>query len=113
MELKVSQEDGYVLAATVGPIDDSAKELFKELLHPLVGQRGTKLVLDLSQSKFINSNGIGQLVALAVNANTNGSRIILSACSPFVAVVLDRSKLNTFFAMADSVPEAIRLILNG
>jgi anti-anti-sigma factor len=113
MELKVCHEEGYVLAATVGPIDDSAKDLFRELLHPLVGQRGTKLVLDLSQSKFINSNGIGQLVQLTVNANTNGSRIILSACSPFVAVVFGRSKLNNFFEMADNVPDAIRRILNG
>jgi anti-anti-sigma factor len=113
MELKVCHEEGYVLAATVGPIDDSAKELFREWLHPLVGQKGTKLVLDLSQSKTVNSNGIGQLVQLAVNANTNGTRIILSACSPFVAVVFDRSKLNKFFEMADSVPDAVRRILNG
>jgi anti-anti-sigma factor len=113
MELEVSHEEGYVLAATVGPIDDSAKELFREWLHPLVGQKGTKLVLDLSQSKSVNSNGIGQLVQLAVNANTNSSRIILSACAPFVAVVFDRSKLNKFFEMADSVSDAIRRILNG
>jgi hypothetical protein len=51
MELKVSHEEGYVLAATVGTVDDAARELFRESLHPLVGQSGTNLVLDLSQSK--------------------------------------------------------------
>jgi len=113
MELKISHEEGYILAATVGPIDDSARDQFKELLYPLMGQNGTRLVLDLSQSKFINSLGIGQLVSLAVHANTNGSRIILSACTPFVAVVLDRSKLNRFFEIADSIPEAIRSVLKA
>jgi anti-anti-sigma factor len=106
MELKVSRESGYVLGATVGAIDDSAQELFREHLHPLVAERGTRLVLDLSQSAFLNSSGIGQLVSLAAHANSCGSRLILAACTPFVGQVLDRCKLNRFFEMAASVSEA-------
>jgi anti-anti-sigma factor len=111
MQLKVSHEDGCVLGATTGPIDDSAKELFHEYLHPLVTQRGTKVVVDLSQSNFITSNGISQLVSLAVHANSSGSRVILAACSPFISAVLERCKLNTFFEMADSVAEAVGRLL--
>ena len=107
MELNVSHEDGYVLAVTTGPIDESAKPLFAEYLHPLVGERGTNVVIDLSQSNFITSNGIGQLVSLATHANTNGSHVVLAACSPFIALTLDRCKLNRFFDMARTVPEAI------
>jgi anti-anti-sigma factor len=112
MELKVCYEEGYVVAATIGAIDDSAREAFREWLHPLVGQGGAKLVLDLSESKYINSNGIGSLVSLVVHANTSGSRVVISACSPFVAVVLGRSKLDTFFNMAETVPDAIRMVLD-
>ena len=111
MELKTSHEEGYVLAATVGTIDDTARELFNESLHPLVGQSGTSVVLDLSQSNLINSDGIGQLVSVVTHANTSGSRVVLAACSPFISEVLDRNKLNTFFEMADSVPDAIRRVL--
>ncbi len=111
MELKVSHEEGYVLAATLGTVDDTARELFKESLHPLVGQSGTKLVLDLSQSSYIDSDGVGQLVSVVIHANASGSRVVLAACTPFISEVLDRSKLNTFFKMADSVPCAIRLVL--
>jgi anti-anti-sigma factor len=110
MELHVSHEDGYVLASTIGPIDDDAKELFREYLHPLVGQRGTKVILDLSQSNFISSNGIGQLVSLVAHANTNSSRVILAACTSFVAIVLGRCKLDKFFELTDSVPEAIQKV---
>ena len=84
---------------------------FRESLHPLVGQSGTNVVLDLSQSNFINSSGIGQLVSLVTHANTSGSRVVLAACSPFISEVLNRCKLNRFFEMADSVPDAIRLVL--
>ncbi len=83
MELKVSHEEGYVLASTIGAFNDAAKELFRESLHPLVGQSGTNVVLDLSQSNYITSDGIAQLISVVAHANTNGSRIVLAACSPF------------------------------
>ncbi len=111
MELKVSHEDGYVLAATTGAVDDSARQLFRESLHPLVGNGGAKVVLDLSQSNYITSEGIGQLISLVAHANTNGSKVVLAACSPFISVVLERCKLNKFFDAAESVPEAIRQVL--
>jgi anti-anti-sigma factor len=112
MELNVSHEDGYVLAATTGPIDDSAKPLFAEYLHPLVAERGTKVVIDLSQSNLITSNGIGQLVSLVTHANTNGGHVVLVACSPFISITLEHCKLNRFFDMADSVPDAIHQLLD-
>ncbi len=110
MELTVSHESGYVLASTMGAIDDSAGELFREYLHPLIGQRGTRLVLDLSKSNFVTSPGLGQLVSLVVHANTNSSQVVLAAPTPFLSVVFDRSKLRTFFTLADTVAEAIRLL---
>jgi anti-anti-sigma factor len=111
MELKVSHEEGYVLAATAGPIDEDAQELFREALHPLVGQSGTNIVLDLSQSNYMTSVGIGQLVSIATHANSSGSRVILAACSPFISVALNRCKLNRFFDITDSVPAAISQVL--
>jgi anti-anti-sigma factor len=111
MELQVIHEEGYVHAQTHGPIDDEAKELFREYLHPLIGQKGTKMILDLSQSNFISSNGIGHIVSLVAHANTNSSRVIITACTPFVGIAMNRCKLDKFFEMSDSVPSAIRMIL--
>jgi anti-sigma B factor antagonist len=110
MELTVSHEAGYVLACTAGPIDDSAGDLFREYLHPLIGQRGTKLVLDLSKSNFITSSGLGQLMSLVVHANTNSSQVVLAAPTPFLSVVFDRSKVNLFFTVAGTVAEAIEAL---
>jgi len=107
MELDVSHESGYVLATVRGFVDESADGLFREHLHPLVGQPGTKLVLDLSEAKRVNSAGLSHLVMLATNANTNASRVVLAAPSPFLAGVLNRSKLDQFFEIAATVSEAI------
>jgi len=111
MELKLSHEEGYVLASTAGSIDDSAKEPLREYLHPLIAQPGTKVVLDLSESNFISSQGIGHLVGLVANANLHDSRVVLAACSSFVAIVLTRCKLDRFFEIAETAADAIRRVL--
>jgi anti-anti-sigma factor len=111
MELKLSHEDGYVLAEVIGPVDDSSEQLFREYLHPLVGQHGTKVVMNLAGANMITSKGIGQLVTLVANANTNGSRVILASCTPFVTIVLERCKLTKYFDMADSVSAAVSALL--
>ena len=108
MELKVEHKQGYVLAIASGYLDDAARELFREHLHPLVGQQGTKLILDLSDAKRVNSAGLSHLVMLVTNANTNSSRVVLAACSPFIAGVLNRSKLDQFFEVVESVDEAVQ-----
>ena len=113
MELKISHEEGYVLAEVVGPIDDEAGELFRELLHPLVGQAGTKVVVEMSRANRITSYGIGHLVSLVGHANTSSSRVVLAACSSFVSIVFSRSQLDRFFDIAEDIPEAVNKVLDG
>jgi len=112
MELDVAHEEGYVLATVGGFVDDSAGDLFREFLHPLVGQQGAKLVLELSGAKRVNSAGLSHLVMLVTNANTNSSRVVMAACSPFIAGVLNRSKLDEFFDVAETTTEAVDRLLD-
>jgi anti-anti-sigma factor len=107
MELTVSTGPTYVLARASGPLDESGRELFRQQLHPLIGQRGTRLILDLSGSPRINSPGIGNLVALVADANTNGSRVILCNLQSFVMSVMSVTKLDKYFEIAVSLDEAI------
>ena len=106
MELTVEQQDGYVMATTAGPIDETASDHFRENVHPLIGQGNIKLVVDLSGSPRINSSGIAGLVRLVTDANTNGGKVILAAPTSFVMNVFEVSKLNRFFDIADSVADA-------
>jgi anti-anti-sigma factor len=107
MELTVTHHNGYVLAKTQGPLDEHARGAFREQLHPLVGTAKTRLILDLSGSPRINSPGVGNLVALAADANTQGSRVVLCSLTPFVAGVMSVTKLDTFFEIAPNVDAAI------
>ena len=107
MELTVTHHDGYVLVKSAGPLDENARSSFRERLHPLVGKPGTRLVLDLSGSARINSPGVGNLVALVADANTQGSRVTLCGLAPLVAGVMSVTKLNTYFDIAPNVEAAV------
>ena len=110
MELTLATHDGYILAKTKGPLDDSAREPFREQLHPLFAKQGTRLIVDLGGSPRINSQGIGNLVALVADANTNNSRVIFCNLMPFVATVISVTRLDKFFEVAGSVEDAVKRV---
>jgi len=113
MKLTIESPPGYTLAKTEGYIDESAREVFRDTLHPIVGERGARLVIDLSNSPRINSSGLGHLVTLVVHANTNASRVVLCCVPTFLTMVFETSKLNTFFTIAKSVDDAVASFSQG
>jgi anti-sigma B factor antagonist len=107
MELAITDHGGYVVVETEGPLDEHARTAFREQLHPLIGKAGTCLLIDLSRSPRINSPGVGNLVALVADANTQGSRVVLCNLTPFVAGVMSVTKLDTYFSIAPDVASAV------
>jgi anti-anti-sigma factor len=107
MELTLSTKDGFTVATTNGNLDEKARDQFREKLHPLVGVKGTRLIVDLSGSKRVNSPGIGNLVALTADANTNDSRVVFCNIQPYVAMVIGVTKLDKFFNLAADLDAAV------
>jgi anti-sigma B factor antagonist len=108
MEITVAQEGGVYVATLRGVLDEESHALFEQLLHPLVVQRGNRVVLDLSGVPRTTSMGLSELVTLAARANTKGASVVLAAPSPFVRSVLGVTRLDTFFALADTVEQSLR-----
>jgi anti-anti-sigma factor len=72
-----------------------------------VGQKGTRLIVDLGGSPRVNSAGIGNLVALTADANTNESRVVLCNLQPYVSMVIGVTKLDRFFTIATDLETAV------
>lgn len=108
MQIQMTVSDGVIVAALDGVLDEAARQPFETQLHPLVVERGARLALDLSAVPRATSTGLGQLVSLVARANTKGASVMLAAPSPFVRSVLAVSRLDQFFAIADTVAEAKR-----
>jgi anti-anti-sigma factor len=107
MDLRVSNEPGYVLAQLSGRIDDSAGEAFRKQLHDPLGTSGTRLILDLSGAPYVNSQGLSHLVTLVAYANSKSSRVILCGVTTHVAGVFAVTKLDRFFDIMPTAADAI------
>jgi anti-anti-sigma factor len=107
MQLTVTPRADAWLVETQGAIDDSARELFREELHPRLLNTGAKMVLDLSGSNYINSQGLGLLVTLASHANTRGANLVFCGLQPHVSGVVSVTKLDRFFTILPDANQAL------
>ncbi|SRR6266542_2427059 len=74
----------------------------------LVEQGRLKLVLDLQEATYIDSAGVGVLVAKYVSVHRRGGTIKLLHLGPRVRRVLEITKLTGVFEIFESEDEAVR-----
>lgn len=107
MEIALQQRAGVDIATLDGEFRDEAGDELTALIGGLLAENGRRIVLDMSRVTYLNSTGLSALVSLAARINLGESRLILAAPTPFVANVLELTKLSRFFEVAKSVDEAI------
>ena len=90
-----------------GDLTVSDQGVLSMAAKPLIEREQARIVLDLGAVPFITSSGLGELVRLVAQANSQGGRVLLANPTPFVADVLDTTKLNKFFEVCDSVETAL------
>ena len=109
MEIDVqSGDDGCWLIRLRGDLRSEAGPAIEQELHPLLGERGAALVVDLSEMPSVDSGGLSHLISLATHARLSQSRVILVNPTPFVAGVFNMTKLDTWFDLAEDAAEARR-----
>ena len=74
LTITVRSERGVVIAAVTGEIDISTVSRLRERLFELADSGGT-LIVDLNRVTFIDSAGLGALVAVARRADAHGGSL--------------------------------------
>jgi anti-sigma B factor antagonist len=80
--------NGEALLRVAGALDLAGGDLLEEALSPFLGTT-ERVVLDLSDVQFIDSSGLGALIAVHQQAVDAGSELALRAPSDAVRRVLD------------------------
>lgn len=80
---------------------------FKQTLQNLLQQEKKNIIVDMSDIKFINSNGIGILVSGYMTVKNGGGELKLVNPSDKVNGVLSITKLNQVFARYNSLDDAL------
>jgi anti-sigma B factor antagonist len=109
MQLKVTTrtKDGILLVECSGRIVFGEESLLlRETIKQAVAENN-RIVLNLGEVNYIDSGGLGTLVALRVTAQNAGGAIKLTNLTKRVGDVLQITKLLTVFDVYNSEAEAI------
>jgi anti-sigma B factor antagonist len=71
-------------------------------------ESGTDVIVDLSAVDFVDSAGLGVLLAIYKRASSRGRRVVLAGARPYVAGVMKTLKLDQVF---ESFPEVRSALL--
>jgi len=109
MELKLGKrnKDGILLVDCSGRIvfgDESS--LLRETVKKAVSENN-RIVLNLGEVSYIDSGGLGTLVALRTTAQNAGGTIKLASLTKRVEDLLQITKLLTVFDVYNSESEAV------
>ena len=82
--------------------------LLKDKIHSLVFQGKKQIVLNLGGVNYVDSSGLGALIAASVTAKSNGGQIRLLNLTKRLSDLLSIAKLTTVFDTFDKEADAVR-----
>lgn len=97
MQVTVSDEAGkIVVRMSEKRLDAAIAGEFKDTVRPHVAARGPDLVLDLAAVEFLDSSGLGAVIALR-KALPDGRRMVLRGLTPNVDRVFRLTRMDKVF----------------
>ncbi len=76
-------------------------------LHKMIDDSKKRIVVDLSDVKFINSSGLAMLIGGLNTLRKSGGEMKLARASDKIENLLEMTKLNTVFDIHKTVNEAV------
>lgn len=108
MELVLQQVgDVTVAAVSVEDLDASNATEFKRDMAPVV-DANTKVVLDLSRLRFVDSSGLGAFISALRKLNAKGGDLKLCGMSKQVRAVFELVRMHRVFDILGTRDEAVQ-----
>jgi anti-sigma B factor antagonist len=108
MQISIRRVNNATIVDVSGDIDlANSPEMRKALLHEVRDDRKPRVVLNLSQVRYIDSSGVASLVEGLKASRDSGSRFILVGLSGAAREVLQLSRLVKVFEIYDTEVEAL------
>lgn len=95
-----------VIHVAANRIDSAAAIQFKDQMRDLTADLPHRAVLDLGQVTFIDSSGLGAIVA-SLKQMPQGARLDLASLQPDVARVLRLTRMDRVFVIHEALDKAV------
>jgi anti-sigma B factor antagonist len=108
VQISARRHDKSTILDVSGDIDfANSVEIRESLLREIRGIRAPRVVVNLSQVRYMDSSGVASLVEGLKASRDLGSRFILFGLSPSVREVLQLSRLIKVFEVYDNEEQAL------
>ncbi|MDT0681363.1 STAS domain-containing protein [Roseicyclus sp. F158] len=97
----------YTVACTCERLDAPVAIGFKDRMREILSAAPREVLLDLSSVRFLDSSGLGALVAVLKLAQPD-RRLMLSGMTPAVEKVFRLTRMDTVFEIVTPFPDAGR-----
>ena len=110
-DIKTEQlaDDRYVIALA-GEVDLYTAPEFKQQLLEVIGQGGKQVVIDFSNTTFIDSTTLGVLVGGVKRLRTNGGQLSLICSDRNITKIFEITGLDRVFTIYGTRDEALGAI---
>jgi anti-sigma B factor antagonist len=99
-------DDAYVISLT-GEVDLYTAPEFKEQLVDVIGKGATKVVVDLTETTFIDSTTLGVLVGGVKRLRPDGGLLTLVCSDRNITKIFEITGLDTVFPIYATLAEAV------
>jgi anti-sigma B factor antagonist len=108
MELKIQHTNGIACVTMIGDLDSISAPSVQDQILPLAAQH-TRILLDMSQVKFMSSAGLRVLLLLYRHINDH-AKIALVGLREEVKDVMSITGFLEFFTYYDSLPQGLKAL---
>ncbi|MEX0150989.1 MULTISPECIES: STAS domain-containing protein [Microbacterium] len=109
LQVDIDSRDGATVVAPRGRLTMVSARSFRETVTDEIARTGgSVVVVDLSATEFIDSSGLGALVACLKTARQSGGDLRLAAPTEQVTMVLGLTNLDRVLRPRATVDEALR-----
>jgi len=109
LQVDIDPRDGGTIVAPRGRLTMVSARAFREAVTDEIDRtKGAVVVIDLSGTEFVDSSGLGALVACLKTARQSGGDLRLAAPSEQVTMVLGLTNLDRVLRPRATVEEALR-----
>lgn len=109
MKVKTVEKYGAVVLELKGNLmgGPEAQE-FSDVLHKLIDEGKKNVVIDLAETKFMNSSGLGMLISGYTTMKNGGGSMKLANATEKIESLLVITKLITVFEHFTTVEDAVK-----
>lgn len=107
MEWQIEEKGNVSIVKCSGRFDCDVSSNFKQVIKDLVNDGKVKIVISLADVNFIDSTGLGSLVACLRAANQKEGDVKLCRLQSEIRMVIELTRLHRVFNIFDTEDEAI------